>query len=107
MAKIPIRVNTVAPSWTVTGLVPPEVEAAGKKTQNPEIVGRQVALLMADETRNCQLIYSYNGKQKEIEQGIFANALVEVLDGEVGDDIVVQRLYEMMQAAGAAKSSAS
>ena len=99
MVGLPIRVNLVAPSWTVTGLVPPEVEAAGKKTQGPEVVGRQVALLMADEQRNCQLIYSYDGKQKEIEQSIFKNALEEVLDGEVGDDIVVERLYEMRMSA--------
>lgn len=99
MANIPIRVNTVAPSWTVTGLVPPQVEAAGKKTQPAEVVGRQVAVLMADEQRNCELIYSYAGKQKEIEHGVFEKALAEVLDGEVGDDIVVQRLYEMMAGA--------
>lgn len=106
-ANLPIRVNLVAPSWTVTGLVPPEVEAAGKKTQPPEVVGKQVALLMADEKRNCNLIYSYAGKQKEIEQTIFKKALEEVLDGEVGDDIVVKRLFEMMAAAAAKKAAAT
>lgn len=107
MAKLPIRVNMVAPSWTLTGLVPPEVAAAGKKTQPPEVVGRQVALLMADENRDCQIIYSYDGRQKEIEQGVFQNALEEVLDGEVGDDIVVQRLYEMMAKDAAVKAKGS
>ena len=58
MADVKIRVNLVAPSWTITGLAPATIAAAGKHMQGPEVVGRQVAILMADEKRNCQLIYS-------------------------------------------------
>ncbi|KAK3117312.1 hypothetical protein LTR53_001429 [Teratosphaeriaceae sp. CCFEE 6253] len=56
---LPLRMNSVAPSWTVTGLVPKGlVEAAGHGTQTPDVVARSVALLMADASRQGQVIES-------------------------------------------------
>jgi NAD(P)-dependent dehydrogenase (short-subunit alcohol dehydrogenase family) len=97
---LPIRINTIAPSWTVTGIVPESISAIGKKTQGPDVVARKVALLMADNKRNGQLIYSHDGKYKEIEESILMKAVDDILDGEIGDDLVVERMTDMLQAQG-------
>jgi NAD(P)-dependent dehydrogenase (short-subunit alcohol dehydrogenase family) len=104
-AGLPIRINTIAPSWTITGLVPETIGKAGKKTQGPNIVARKVALLMADDKRNGQLIYSHDGRFKEIEESILLRAVDDILDGEVGDDVVVERMVKMLQAQGALPKS--
>lgn len=72
---IPIRVNSIAPSWTSTGIVPVELcEAAGIPVQAPEVVARSVTLLMADSKRNQQLIYSASGVYTEIEDDLIKAA---------------------------------
>lgn len=97
-AGLPIRINTVAPSWTLTGLVPDVISTAGKKTQGPDMVARKVAVLMADGGRNGQLIYSHAGKFKEIEESLLLKVVDDILDGDIGDDIVVKRMIDMYQA---------
>ncbi|KAB8338729.1 hypothetical protein FH972_021674 [Carpinus fangiana] len=72
---LPIRINAIAPSWTATGIIPRSaVEAAGVAIQEPSAVARTVALLMADEARNQQLIYSNEGRFAEIETDLLAEA---------------------------------
>lgn len=73
--KLPIRINSIAPSWTATGLVPIDLcKAAGVPVQSAEVVGRSVALLMADGSRNQQLIYSVSGVYTEIETDLLKAA---------------------------------
>ena len=69
---LPIRVNAIAPSWTITGLVPKEVVDASPDVewQGPAVVARSVAILMADAKRQGQLIYSWGGKFKEVEDAV-------------------------------------
>jgi NAD(P)-dependent dehydrogenase (short-subunit alcohol dehydrogenase family) len=106
-AKLPIRINTIAPSWTISGLVPEIIASAGKATQDPEVVARKVAYLMADETRKGQLIYSHDGKYKEIEESVLLKAVDDqILNGEISDDEVVKRMYNMIQSAGAQQKAA-
>lgn len=72
---IPIRVNSIAPSWTATGLVPVDLcNAAGVAIQSAEVVARSVTLLMADPKRNQQLIYSTSGIYTEIEDDLLRAA---------------------------------
>ncbi|KAK4501488.1 hypothetical protein PRZ48_007297 [Zasmidium cellare] len=73
--NVPVRINCIGPSWTITGLVPQEiVDRAGVEWQPAEVVGRQVAYLMADAGRNGQFIYSSGGRHYEIEESVLLPA---------------------------------
>lgn len=73
--KLPIRVNTLAPSWTVSGMVtkPTDAEKA-LRYQTPYDVARSAAICMADGKRNSQLIYSCQGRYTEFEEDLIAAA---------------------------------
>lgn len=62
-----IRLNAVAPSWTETAMAPTEaIKAAGVPVQSPEAVAQSVVLLFADEGRHGEVIYSSQGRFKEM-----------------------------------------
>lgn len=68
-----IRLNCISPSWTASGMVNKErFEAIGRadELQPPEAVAQTVALLMADEARQGQVVYSRQGKFWEIEERV-------------------------------------
>lgn len=89
-----IRINTIGPSWTLTGIVPKELcDAAGLETQEPVVVGQQVALLMADEGRNGEFIYSVGGRHFEVEKSVFEPA-VKVAVGSDGEQEGWEKLKE-------------
>ncbi|EAS29578.3 uncharacterized protein CIMG_08324 [Coccidioides immitis RS] len=74
-----IRINSLAPAWTDTAIVPRALlEAVGWKVQSAEDVARSAVILMADESRHGQLIYSAEGKFLEIEEPIL-EATVKVI----------------------------
>ncbi|KAF1810405.1 NAD(P)-binding protein [Eremomyces bilateralis CBS 781.70] len=82
-----IRVNSIAPSWTATGLVPEELRVAlGDMMQGPEVVARSTANLMADSSRDGQLIYSWQGRHMEIEraEGGLLDHVRKLLGVEIG-----------------------
>ena len=96
-AGLPIRVNAISPSWTVTGLVPQglrEVASDYCEWQGAEVVARNVALLMADESRQGQLHYSVGGRYMEIEESKFLPAAKEVV-GENDEDAVIEKLHKL------------
>lgn len=102
MAGLPIRVNAISPSWTITGLVPKElVEVIGKycEWQGPEVVARNVALLMADESRQGQLHYSVGGRYYEVEDAILLPAAKAIV-GENDEDKVIGELHKMSSKLG-------
>lgn len=72
LAETNIRSNCIAPLWTSTGIVPADVmkETMGIESQTPEAVGRSVALLMTDNERKGQCIFSKRGMYKEIDQAM-------------------------------------
>ncbi|KAJ4308855.1 hypothetical protein N0V94_009185, partial [Neodidymelliopsis sp. IMI 364377] len=85
---LPIRINAIAPSWTASGIVTDNLlNAIGEANyQFADVPARSVALLMADETRHGELIYSEVGKFKEIEHGeegllAFSKKTLGVTDG--------------------------
>ncbi|KAJ5648604.1 hypothetical protein N7490_004976 [Penicillium lividum] len=96
-----VRLNAVAPSWTDTGLMPSGVFGAlGVTIQPPEAVAQSVALLFADEKRHGDVIYSWDGKFREVnnaEGGLlqFANQLLDNTDSE---ESAVQKLLAMGKA---------
>ncbi|OCL10673.1 NAD(P)-binding protein [Glonium stellatum] len=94
--KLPIRLNAVSPSWTDTSIVPRILfESLGHPVQSSEIVARSIALLMVDVSRHGQLIYSANGKHKEIEESMLGH-VAEMLgvDGSSSDEKVYQKVAE-------------
>ena len=94
-AKLPIRVNSISPSWTITGMVPKElVDVMDCEWQGPEAVARSVAVLMADEMRQGQLIYSVGGRFLEVEESRFLPVAREVV-GENDEDVVIQKLHKV------------
>lgn len=69
--NLPIRVNCIAPTFTRTGMVSAEgFRAIGREDllQEPEVVARSTAVLMADEGRQGQVVYSAGGRLWEIEE---------------------------------------
>lgn len=82
-----IRINCIGPSWTLTGIVPKELcDAAGLETQEASVVGEQVALLMADEKRNGEFIYSVGGRHYEVEKAVFEPAVKKAVGGDGEQD---------------------
>nr|POE65284.1 putative oxidoreductase ykvo [Quercus suber] len=87
---IPIRINALAPSWTLTGIVPKTfVESVGGKVQGPEVVARNVACMFVDEQRQGQLVYSAEGRFFEIDEAVLLPA-VKAIMGSLDDEGAVQ-----------------
>lgn len=106
LAATNIRANCVAPLWTASGLVPAEVmkvitstttpvstcslltnvmqEQMGIESQPPEAVGRSVTLLMVDEERRGQCIFSKRSTYREIESGMLG-AVMEMVEADSRD----------------------
>lgn len=96
-AGIPIRINAIAPSWTITGLAPDWIlKVSGVAWQLPDAVAQSVALLMADKARNGELIYSVKGKFREVEKAVYVKALADVLkDDEEEHEVAMRRVVEV------------
>ncbi|KAM5504024.1 hypothetical protein McanMca71_003653 [Microsporum canis] len=70
-SKFPIRVNGLAPAWTDTAIVEKAIVRETKgELQSPEFVVRTAVLLMADRSRNGQLLLSSRGRCVEVEQAM-------------------------------------
>jgi NAD(P)-dependent dehydrogenase (short-subunit alcohol dehydrogenase family) len=89
-AGLPIRVNTLAPSWTATQVLP-DLE----NLQSPAVVARTVAYLMASKTRHGDLIYVCEGKFKEIEKSILAPAYETIKGASLSDDEVLAKVQAL------------
>lgn len=102
LQQVPFRINAIAPSWTATGLTPKEkVEAAGMRTQPPEVAARSTLYLMADSTRHGQLLYSREGRFVEIEEPMLAHVrtmMSSVPRSENSKDTEVEELFKMVEA---------
>lgn len=93
---LPIRINAISPSWTITGLCPKglvEDNLPGVETQEADVVGRSVAILMADPSRHGQLIYSVGGRYSEIEHAVLAKAAEQIV-GPESEDVAMRKLIE-------------
>ncbi|KAI1932220.1 hypothetical protein LOZ58_003375 [Ophidiomyces ophidiicola] len=99
--KLPIRINSLAPGWTDTAIVPRAVlESVGFKVQSADVVARCAALVMADESRHGQLIYSINGECSEIEKAMLAaNLKIIGAVGDVSEESDVKKLAALKEKA--------
>ncbi|RGP74455.1 short-chain dehydrogenase [Fusarium longipes] len=98
-AKLPIRVNTLAPSWTESSVLP-ELKmllgAINVELQPASVVSRCTAFLMADESRNGQLVHSERGKFKEIDEALYLPLFGKVKGEDYPfEDDVLRRLGEL------------
>lgn len=100
--NLPIRINCIGPSWTLTGLVPKEImEKAGIETQTAEVVAELVAYLFADESRQGQFIYSAGGRHYEIEESKLLPLAWELCGGvDRSEEGAYERLKEIMTEIG-------
>ncbi|PGH11555.1 hypothetical protein AJ79_04813 [Helicocarpus griseus UAMH5409] len=96
--KLPIRINAIAPSWTETGILPAVImEQIGVKLQPPEVPARSALLLMADESRNGQLLHSTEGKIQEVEESVLVPTAEEIIGKDKPtEDTTLMRMLEAM-----------
>lgn len=93
-----IRLNAVAPSWTVTAILPPAyIAAMGSTVQSPEAVARSVALLLAEEQRHGDIIYSWKGNFREVNnaKGGLLEMAAKLLGNSDNEESVMQKLREL------------
>ncbi|OKL56736.1 hypothetical protein UA08_07738 [Talaromyces atroroseus] len=98
-AKLPIRVNTLMPSWTSTNVLPDlggMMRAVSLESQPSLVVARVAAYLMTDTSRNGDVIYVSDGKYKEIEKSVLWPAYEKHIKGDgLSDDEVLVRLLSL------------
>ncbi|KUI64204.1 putative oxidoreductase YkvO [Cytospora mali] len=101
--KLPIRINTLAPTWTETAVLPGLKETMAKigvEIQSANSVARAAVMLMANTDRKGELIHVQRGKYQEIDEAI----LLPVVDGirkdyPAEDDVLRRALAAMAEAA--------
>ncbi|KKK17501.1 hypothetical protein P175DRAFT_0530583 [Aspergillus ochraceoroseus IBT 24754] len=95
-----VRLNGVAPSWTASGIVPREaLTALGATVQDPEVVAKSVVMLFNDERRHGELIYSWEGKYREInkaERGLLDSAARILPTIEPSEEVMMERMKRWM-----------
>ncbi|KAK9419725.1 hypothetical protein SUNI508_07211 [Seiridium unicorne] len=99
-AGLPIRVNTLAPAWTDSQVLPNlkvMMEAIGVAVQPASSVARGAALVMVDSSRHGNVIYIEQGKYKEIDDAILlpAHAKSIISEGYPLEDEVLARLMAL------------
>ena len=92
-----VRLNAVAPSWTATKMIDSAfIEGLGVSVQGPEVVARSVLLLFNDQQRHGDVIYSWEGKYREVNkaEGGFLAAADGILVNSANEEYVVRKLRE-------------
>lgn len=88
--NLPIRVNCIAPTFTQTGLVSrDDFKAIGLEhlLQEPTTVAQSTAILMADASRQGQVVYSAGGRLYEIEESKLLPLVADIV-GKYSEDPV-------------------
>ncbi|CAJ0550869.1 Ff.00g107990.m01.CDS01 [Fusarium sp. VM40] len=98
-AQLPIRVNTLAPSWTDSSVLPSLkalLAAINVELQPASDVARCAAFLMADTSKNGQLVHIERGKYAEIDEAVLLPAFGKIKsDDYPWEDDVLKRLSEL------------
>lgn len=98
VAGLPIRVNTLAPSWTATQVLPDLktlLDAVSQACQSTDVVARAVAYLMATKSRHGEIIFVCEGKFKEIENSVLAPAYESIKGDSLSDDAVLAKVMAL------------
>lgn len=106
VAKIPVRINTLMPSWTNTSVIPSmEIIMPGisQPMQAPVIVARAAVYLMATTERQGEVVYVADGKYTEVEKTILYPAYEKIKgEGNKSDDQVLENILAFAAKAAAA-----
>ncbi|RMZ73387.1 levodione reductase [Pyrenophora seminiperda CCB06] len=98
VAGLPIRVNTLAPSWTATQVLPnvKDLLAAVQEDCQPASAVAKIAThLMVDKSRHGDLIYVHGGKFTEIEKSILAPAYDKIKGDAISDDAILGKVMAL------------
>ena len=98
VAGSPIRINTLAPSWTATQVLPDLKDllaAVSHNCQSTLVVARAAAYLMASKSRHGDLIYVCDGRYTEIEKTVLAPAYETIKGDSPSDDAVLEKLMAL------------
>ncbi|KAF9774079.1 hypothetical protein IL306_007970, partial [Fusarium sp. DS 682] len=96
-AQLPIRVNILAPSWTDSNILPSLkslLDEINVEVQPASVVARCAAYLMADTSRNGQLIHVQRGKYTEIDEALLLPTYRRINGNSLSEDEVLGRLEE-------------
>ncbi|KAL3421927.1 short-chain dehydrogenase [Phlyctema vagabunda] len=101
-AGLPIRVNTLMPSWTTSNVLPnleDLMKGVSHESQPSLVVARAAAHLMVDTSRNGDVIFVSDGKYKEIEKTVLAPAYETIKGaGNPSDDEILKRILGLAAA---------
>ncbi|KAH6645031.1 short chain dehydrogenase [Truncatella angustata] len=84
-AGLPIRVNTLTPTWTDSQVLPNLkglLAAINVDLQPASVVARAAALMIADKSRHGNVIYIERGTYKEIDDAVLLPAHANQIIGE-------------------------
>lgn len=88
--------------------MPPAIMASiGVDPQEPVVVGRAAAYLMADESKKGQMIHVAKGKYREVEESIMLPAAEKVVDVENGGIMEDDTLAKIIEAMGIFKAKSA
>ncbi|KAJ6014427.1 hypothetical protein N7540_009018 [Penicillium herquei] len=92
-----VRINAISPSWTKTGILAtysPLFEKIGVDMQSPDVVARSAVLLFADQERNGDVIYSWGGSYREVNngQGGLLEHATGILPNSENEEAAIQKL---------------
>ncbi|KAM0363146.1 hypothetical protein ACHAO7_010341 [Fusarium culmorum] len=97
-ARLSIRVNTLAPSWTDSNVLPSLKEKLRRvhvDAQPASVVARCAAYLMADQSRNGQVIHVQHGSCVEVDEAILLPTFRQQINGgSPTEDDALQRLED-------------
>jgi NAD(P)-dependent dehydrogenase (short-subunit alcohol dehydrogenase family) len=105
--KLPIRINTIAPTWTDTAVLPGLKETMaliGVEIQSALSVARAAAMLMVNTSRKGELIHVQRGKYQEIDEACLLAAVDDIRKDYPAEDDVLSRALAAMAAQAQAQS---
>ncbi|KAI1841514.1 hypothetical protein JX265_013479 [Neoarthrinium moseri] len=97
VAGLPIRVNTLTPTWTDSNVLPnlkQMMDKIGVEVQPPSAVGRAAVAMMADSSRHGHVIHIARGRYKEIDEAVLLPAFESIKGDYPWEDDVLRRLME-------------
>ncbi|QDS71169.1 hypothetical protein FKW77_010100 [Venturia effusa] len=98
LAHLPIRVNTLMPSWTTTNLLPSFsaiMEGAKHRSQDSSVVARCAVCMMLDMKRNGEAIYVADGEFTEVDKAILQPAYEKIKGDSPSDDEILRRILAL------------
>lgn len=98
VANLPIRVNTLMPSWTTTNLLPSFsaiMEGAKHRSQDGSVVARCAAYLMVDTKRNGEAVFVADGVFTEVDKAILQPAYEKIKGESPSDDEIFRRILAL------------